>query len=425
MIISYIFLLFILIGNILYINYHFRLSKQRDEEIATMLETIGDGVYGVDLEGNCTFINQSALQMIQFSKEEVLYQHQHHIFHHHKPDGTPYLREECPIFKTLEDKKTRVVKEYFIKKDNEFLPVSLTVASLENKGAIVVFKDITEELNYEKTLQNKIDEKTQELQELNNNLELTIKEEIEKNKQQFVLLEKQSRLAALGEMIGNIAHQWRQPLSAITVSISGLYLKYEMDVMDKNDITQATDAIMKNANYLSSTIDDFRNFIRNETKEELFKIAKVIDEVYSIIHPMMKDSDIDVTFNLDETLEYVGYPNELSQVILNILNNAKDALKEKDLAVKKIKIELVSDDNKVYILIGDNGGGIPSEIKAKIFDPYFTTKHQSQGTGLGLYMSSKIILERFAGELLCEDYTMEIDNMKFQGTLFKIILTKK
>jgi PAS domain S-box-containing protein len=422
MIISYIFLLFILIGNILYINYHFRLSKQKDEEIATMLETIGDGVYGVDLAGNCTFINQSALNMIQFPKEEVLYQHQHHLFHHHKPDGSDYESQECPIFKTLIDKKTRVVKEYFIKKDGVFLPVTLTVAPLENKGAIVVFKDITEELLYEKTLQNKIDEKTQELQELNSNLEKTIQEEIEKNKQQFVLLEQQSRLAALGEMIGNIAHQWRQPLSAITVSMSGLYLKYEMDMMDKDDITQTTNLIMKNANYLSNTIDDFRNFIRNETKEELFKIAKVIDEVYSIIHPMMKDSDIDVTFNLDETLEYVGYPNELSQVILNILNNAKDALKEKELQVKRINIELFADDKKVYILLADNGGGIPSEIKPKIFDPYFTTKHQSQGTGLGLYMSSKIIKERFAGELLCKDYTMEVDNNQFKGTLFKIVL---
>jgi PAS domain S-box-containing protein len=425
MVSSYLLFLGILIGNILYINRHFRLSKQKDEEVATMMETIGDGVYGVDLIGNCTFINHSALDMIGFGKEEVLHHHQHHLFHHHKLDGTHYASEECPIFQTLNDKKTRVVKEYFIKKDGNFFPVSLTVASIENKGAIVVFKDITEELHYEKTLQDKIDEKTQELQELNLNLELTIKEEVEKNKQQFILLEKQSRLAALGEMIGNIAHQWRQPLSVITSSISGLQVREELNMLSENDIAQTTDTIIKNANYLSRTIDDFRNFIKNENNEELFNIAKVINEVCSIIYPIMKSSDIDVALDLDETLEYVGYPNELSQVILNILNNAKDAINGQELEVKKIQVKLFADDEKVYILISDNGGGISDEIKKKIFDPYFTTKHQSQGTGLGLYMSSKIILERFAGELVCEDSMMEIDKREFAGTLFKIILTKR
>jgi PAS domain S-box-containing protein len=421
---SYIFLLFILIGNVFYINRHFKLSKQKDEEIATMLETIGDGVYGVGLEGNCTFINQSALEMIELSKKEVLGQHQHHLFHHHKPNGNLYEESECPIAQTILDKKTRIVKEHFIKKDGSFLPVTLTVAAVDNIGAIVVFKDITEELNYEKTLQNKIDEKTQELQELNNNLELTIKEEIEKNKQQFTLLEQQSRLAALGEMIGNIAHQWRQPLSVITSSISGLQVREELNMMGKNDITEATDLIIKNANYLSNTIDDFRNFIKNEHNEVLFNVAKVINEVYSIVYPTMKDSDITIEFHLDETVEYLGYPNELSQVMLNILNNAKDAVNEKDLLVKKIEIELFSDDENVYILISDNGGGIPNEIKSKIFDPYFTTKHQSQGTGLGLYMSFKIITEQLNGKLVCDDSFMEIDKVIFQGTCFKIILKK-
>ncbi len=145
-----------------------------------------------------------------------------------------------------------------------------------------------------------------------------IKRNFVKNKQQFVLLEQQSRLAALGEMIGNIAHQWRQPLSAITVSMSGLYLKYEMDMMSRDDITQATEAIMKNANYLSNTIDDFRNFIKNEHNKVLFNVSKVVNEVYRIVYPIMKYSDIVVEFDLDETLQYAGYPNELYPVILNI-----------------------------------------------------------------------------------------------------------
>ena len=422
MISSYIFLIFILIGNILYINYHFKLSKQRDEEIATMLETIGDGVYGVDSQGNCTFINQSALDMIQFSKKEILHNHQHYIFHHHKLDGSLYGSEDCPIFKTLVDKKTRVVKENFIKKDDTFLPVTLTVSPLKDRGAIVVFKDITEELNYERTLKDKIDEKTQELQELNNNLEKKIKEEIEKNKQQFMLLEQQSRLAALGEMIGNIAHQWRQPLSAITISMSGLHLKYELGIMTEEEMTQTKDSIIKNANYLSQTIDDFRNFIKNEHNEILFNISKVIDEVYSIVYPTMKNCNILIELNVDKDITYLGYPNELSQVILNILNNAKDAFKQRELEIKKIKIDLYRDDKNIYIQISDNAGGVPQEIRSKIFDPYFTTKHQSQGTGLGLYMSLKIITERFLGKLLYENNIMEIDNKKYEGAIFKIVL---
>jgi len=421
MVSSYVLLLIILVGNIFYIYYHFRLSKQKDEEMATMMETIGDGVYGVDLKGNCIFINHSALQMIQFSKDEVLYQHQHHLFHHHKPDGTHYESEDCPIFKTLEDKKTRILKEHFIKKDGSFFPVTLTVASIENKGAIVVFKDITEELLYEETLQNKIDEKTQELQKLNSSLEETIKIEIEKNKQQFILLEQQSRLAALGEMIGNISHQWRQPLSVITTSISGLQVTQEMGIqITPQMISNTSDTVLNQANYLSKIIDDFRDFIKNDNAHDIFNLSKAIKDAINLLDATLKSNEITLVLNLDESILYDGQASQLSQVIMNIVNNAKDAFKEKNQKHKQIEIKTTKEKELIKIEIIDNAGGIDNEIKSKIFDPYFTTKHQSQGTGLGLYICTNIIQKYFNGKIHILDVNKIIGKDSYQGTNFVI-----
>ncbi len=418
---SYVLLLIILIGNIFYIYYHFRLSKRKDYEMAIMMETIGHGVYGVDLKGNCIFINQSALQMIQFSKDEVLYQHQHHLFHHHKPDGTHYESEDCPIYKTVVDKKTRIVKEHFIKKDGTFFPVTLTVVAIENLGAIVVFKDITQELLYEQTLQNRIDEKTKELQELNSNLEETIKIEIEKNKQQFILLEQQSRLAALGEMIGNISHQWRQPLSVITTSVSGLKVLEEMGVPITHEmITNTSDAVLNQANYLSRTIDDFRDFIKNDTVNELFYISKVIEDTANLLDATLKSNEISLILNLDNSISYNGHASQLSQVIMNIINNAKDTFNEKNQEFKQIEVKTTKEKNLIKIEIIDNAGGINDEIKSKIFDPYFTTKHQSQGTGLGLYICTKIIQKSFNGKIYIEDITKTIGENSYKGTNFII-----
>ncbi len=413
-----VFLLFIIMG-----IYSIKIKKQ-NTFVKSLLANIGEGVYGVDKNGICTWINQKALDILGFKKDEVIGFHQHHLFHHHTVENNKYQEEDCPIYKTVKDKQTRNCLEHFIKKDGSFFPVKLTVATAGDYGAVVIFSDFTEIIDYETKLEYEVSQKTKELQELNINLENRIVEALEKNKKQQALLEHQSRLAALGEMIGNIAHQWRQPLSIITTSISGLQLQDEMGIpITKESLSQTTNTIISHANYLSKTIDDFRDFIKNDNKkEESFRLSEVIELTTNLLSATLKSNNINLILNLDDTIIYDGYPNQLSQVILNIINNAKDAFYEKVQESKQIKIKTSKVENIFKIEISDNAGGISDEIKNKIFDPYFTTKHQSQGTGLGLYICANIIKKNFNGIIYIENVEYIIDATSYKGTNFVIEL---
>jgi len=415
-----IFLLFLLVLAVIYYLYR---TKKQSIFITSLLKNIGEGVYGVDKNGYCIWINQKALDMLGFEENEVLDSHQHYLFHHRKSDGTPYAEEDCPIFQTIQDKKNRILEEYFFRKDGTIFPVALTVASNIDGGAVVVFRDITTNKNYEEKLKDEVLKKTEQLQELNNSLEDKIKEALEKNKKQQAMLEQQSRLSALGEMIGNIAHQWRQPLSVITTSITGLQVKEECGLAITHEmINELSNTVLYQANYLSRTIEDFSDFIKNKHEIELFSISKVIQDTKNILNATLKSNQIDFILDLDDALTYKGYPNQLSQAILNIVNNAKDAFLHQENGKKKIHLTTKMRENKILIEISDNAGGIPNGIKEKIFDPYFTTKHKSQGTGLGLYISINIIQKYFKGTISIEDRNEMIDGeMKF-GTAFIIEL---
>ncbi|MDX9744816.1 MAG: HAMP domain-containing sensor histidine kinase, partial [Arcobacteraceae bacterium] len=236
-----------------------------------------------------------------------------------------------------------------------------------------------------------------------------------------ILLQQQSRLAALGEMIGNIAHQWRQPLSVITTAVSGLQFKQEMEIQITRDmITHLADTVIKQANYLSHTIDDFRDFIKNDKTKELFHISKLIEDTVHLLDATLKANTIELLLKLDDTLVYNGYKNQLSQVLMNIVNNAKDAFKEQNQTKKHIIIQTMQEANLIKIEIIDNAGGISEEIKGKIFDPYFTTKDKTQGTGLGLYICVNIIKKYFDGKIYVEDVIEKIEDDFYRGTKFVI-----
>jgi len=359
--------------------------------------------------------------MLGFRRDEVIGVHQHYLFHHHTIEHKEYKEEDCPIYKTTQDKQTRNCIDYFIKKDGSFFPVSLTVATTDTYGAIIVFRDITELRDYETKLEYEVSQKTEELQQLNLNLENKIFEVIEQNKKQQALLEQQSRLAALGEMIGNIAHQWRQPLSVITTAISGLQIKQEFGMpITEEMISTTADIVVSQSNYLSKTIDDFRDFIKNDTTQELFHLSKVINDTANLLDATLKSNQIELSLILDDTLVHNGQPSQLSQVLMNIVNNAKDAFLKHNQPKKQIEIKTMLDGNKIKIEITDNAGGIDDEIKSKIFDPYFTTKHQSKGTGLGLYISANIIQKYFNGKIDIEDSDKIIGETNYKGTKFII-----
>jgi signal transduction histidine kinase len=272
-------------------------------------------------------------------------------------------------------------------------------------------------------LKRKEEKKTHQiLYDYNLELEEKIKSEIQSNRKTDMLLANQSKLVALGEMLGNIAHQWRQPLSAISTATSGLQLKYEYDMLSKEEFIELTSGIVNNTKYLSDTIEDFRDFFKKDKEKDTFNIALVIKNTYNIIKALYNINNIQIFYDLDETIEYTGYKTELSQVFLNIFNNAKDALLQNKIKNKTVYIKLYAHKEFIGIEFHDNAGGVSDEINNKIFDPYFTTKHQTQGTGIGLFMSNEIIAKHFNGKIYNENRTFEVNNNTFFGATFIIEL---
>ena len=244
---------------------------------------------------------------------------------------------------------------------------------------------------------------------------------ITKEKEKDSLILQQSRFAAMGEMIGNIAHQWRQPLSSISAIATGTKLRYKNNLISDEELDDTFVKIKDYTQHLSKTIDDFRDFFKYDKTKELFEIGEVINKSISLTDAAYKDNHIQ--FILKNTKDMVmlnGSSSELSQVFLNNLNNAKDALIENNIEDKIVELEIIKEDEFAIVKIHDNAGGIPDEIKAKVFDPYFTTKHKSQGTGIGLFMSKKIISQHFDGDIEVHNRELNIENKNHFGAEFSI-----
>ncbi len=239
-----------------------------------------------------------------------------------------------------------------------------------------------------------------QLKELNDQLEKKVDMGINELRKKDELLAEQSKLASMGEMIGAIAHQWRQPLNELSINIQNLDDDYEDGLIDEKFIYEFIDDNKKVINFMSTTIDDFRNFFRIDKTKELFSARKAIEQTLSIQGAQLKNHEIELALS-GEDFNIDGFKSEFQQVILNIINNAKDALVSSNTRNARIKIDIVGKS----ITISDNGGGIPAEVIDRIFEPYFTTKEQGKGTGMGLYMSSMIIRENMNG-------TLEVKNIK-------------
>ena len=253
------------------------------------------------------------------------------------------------------------------------------------------------------------------------NRENTILDEVEKNKQKDKKLVEQSKMASMGEMIENIAHQWRQPLSVISTIASGMKLEKDFGKLNDEKIEKYCSSINAQTQYLSQTIDDFKNFIKNEKELKSFNISKCITRFEKLIQTSSTNNKIRIIKNIDDTINIKNYENELVQCLMNVFHNAKDAFSE-EIKNRLFIIEIFSNNNDVYIILKDNANGIPSNIINKIFEPYFTTKHKSKGTGLGLHMTYNLIKEGMKGEItVCnEEYTFE--NNLYNGASFKIKL---
>ena len=230
-------------------------------------------------------------------------------------------------------------------------------------------------------------------------LENKIAEVIEQNKEQQLFLLQQNRLAQMGELISMIAHQWRQPLNNLSLINQVLVSKFNKSKLDDEVMEYFKINSKKQIDLMSNTIDDFRDFFKAKDEKSWFLLNGVLFDAIDMVSPVLKKNLIEVEFEADEDYKIFGYENSFAQVVLNLLNNSKDALLEKDTEYKKIIIQIKKLSKKVEITIEDNGIGIDETVVDKVFDPYFSTKKDKNGTGLGLYMSKMIIEEQMDGEL--------------------------
>ena len=284
--------------------------------------------------------------------------------------------------------------------------------------AILYRQKLLKRLN--ETLIEKVHQKTKKLREINNQLEEKIKKEVDENLKKDRLLSQQQKMISMGQMIENIAHQWRQPLSLITTSVSGLKIKKMLGDLDDEFFNKTLDSVMNTSQYLSSTIDDFRYFFKPQREKEDFYLENCCNRTIDLLEANFLEKNIKVICTIDD-VKINGYETELIQVLINLLNNSKDALESKE-DEKLIFIDILRKNNKAIIKIKDNAGGIDEDILDKVFEPYFTTKHQAQGTGIGLYMCQEIVNKHMNGHIDITNTQFKYNEKIHKGTLAVIVL---
>ena len=273
------------------------------------------------------------------------------------------------------------------------------------------------------SLVEKVHEKTKKIREVNFQLEKRIKKEVDENLKKDRLLSQQQKMISMGQMVENIAHQWRQPLSLITTSVSGLKIKKMLGDLDDEFFNKTLDSVMNTSQYLSSTIDDFRYFFKPQKEKEDFYLENCCNRTIDLLAANFLEKNIKVICRIDD-VKVNGYETELIQVLINLLNNSKDALESSESSEndKFIFIDILRKNDKAIIKIKDNAGGIDDEILDKVFEPYFTTKHQAQGTGIGLYMCQEIITKHMNGHIDITNTQFKYNQKTEKGTLAVIVL---
>ena len=270
----------------------------------------------------------------------------------------------------------------------------------------------------------KLQELNTQLEKANENLEKRIEEKIIEGQNKSAIIFHQSKMASMGEMIGNIAHQWRQPLSTISTLASGVSLNLEFDNNDKNHSISQLRQIVETTKVLSRTIDDFRDFYNVDTMDENFNLADSIKKSLEIAETELSINDINIVLNIDVSLYIYGLKNEFTQCILNLLTNIKDTLiVNVPMSEKKyIFINLYEEANNIYINIKDNGRGFDPLLEKSIFEEHYSKNANKESFGIGLYLTKLIIEKHMKGSLSIENKEFTYENNHYLGSLFKIKL---
>ena len=377
-------------------------SVSMDETFKNIYEGSADALLISENE-KLVSCNEAFLRMFQIpSMDQFLRSHAKNYSPKYQPDGHLSIKKMSVIMRKAYKEGSVsfewLHRDYF--GDEFWCEIVLTRIHLRGKDLLYgVWRDISQR----KMMQDAAMEYKQNIEELNASLESRVRDEVAKNMQKDRQLLAQSRHAQMGEMISMIAHQWRQPLAAISSTSTAIGLKASLGKLENETAEQLSLKIAEYTQHLSETIDDFRNFFKPNKEKILTSFCEIIRSVLSISDMSLRNKKIELFQELNCDEKFLSYPNELKQVVLNILKNAEDVLVERSVVSPYVKIKTYTQGTKAILEISDSGGGVSEEILEKIFDPYFSTKLQKDGTGLGLYMSKIIIEEHCGGTLSCKN----------------------
>jgi signal transduction histidine kinase len=348
------------------------------QRLASFMQLNPNPILELDASGKITLCNKATIEML----ERIGCTEGATVF---IPDGLDEILRELRTRKILQFyREIRIQERIFA--ENIYLAPQFDAVR-------IYATDVTERKEIEEALRVK----QEQLEELNRNLEKKVREEVSKNRKKDLLLIRQSRQAAMGEMIGNIAHQWRQPLTIAALLIQDLAECYNYGEFTKEYLDTTIAKTMQVIHQMSQTIDDFRHFFRPDKEKCIFQVHEAIDKSLALIESHLQYHGIAVKVEIDDDAPIVGYPTEYAQVINNILTNAKEAFLERETMTPEIRINAFRENSRSVVTITDNAGGISKRVLHKIFEPYFTTK--DMGTGIGLFMAKNLIEKNMKGTL--------------------------
>jgi len=357
----------------------------KTKELQNSIDIINENVIysRTDLKGKITYASKAFSKISGYSINELL-EKPHNIVRHKDMPKSAFR----DMWETIKAGEKWVGEVKNRKKDGGFYWVKAYIAPEYNlDGEIIGYAAVRHNITHKK-----------KIEELNSTLEQKILEEVEKNRQKDQTIFEQNKRIQISEMISNIAHQWRQPLSIISTSASGMQLKKEHNLLSDEMFNEDTRRIIKYTQELSNTIDTFTSFVDSSNTIEIFKVEDLFLNIQTIVSKSLENKGIAFLLEIEDTgLELKSIKNDITTILLHLIYNSRDILKQRDVKNPFIKLSVIYSNEEYQISVEDNGGGIDEEIIGKIFDPYFTTKHQSMGTGMGLSICQFIVNHNLHG----------------------------
>ncbi len=394
------------------------LQQTLDEErllFKSIFDSAGAVIATIQPDGTMDRINRYGEELTGYSEEEIAskpyFWWEHFIPNELKPDIQS-------IIESIDNGLIAKKENAWIGKDGQEHIIEWSNTLIHNPdGTPAYLTTVGIDITEKSIAQREADRLNRELKKLNSELEERIKAAVEENTQQQAMLVEQHRLAQLGEMISMIAHQWRQPLSSINSLTSLLMIKSMENMLSEEELIKELEGIDKQVSYLSETIDNFRNFYKTQQNIECFSFQQLFDDLIGIVGTALQNKHITLTTEVKTENRICTYKRQLIQVLLSVINNARDAFETVEKKRRHINISLEEDDDNFILSVSDNASGIPKEILANIFDPYFSTKDEKNGTGLGLYMCKMIMNKHIGGNIVAKN--------THEGASFDIIIPRK